>query len=177
MDTIHPWCPVTPVKSVKLHQGWIWFLLSLLIRNTTCPDILWGNICLRLFILAMLRIWKGKKKKKAAVGRKHKNTLCNVLPSFSLSFNNRAARWESGRCMKNSWARSPFWVSCPLDLCVSSSVRHAGWMNFGLWWRDESHGGQTGDLTVASFPKERKCKRPFFRTCFSHSLISTEHLC
>lgn len=85
MDTIHPWCPVTPgksVKSVKLHQGWIWFLLSLLIRNTTCPDILWGNICLWLFILAMLKIWKGREKKKAAVGRNHKNTLCNALPSF-----------------------------------------------------------------------------------------------
>lgn len=117
MDTIHLQCPVTPMKSVKLQQDWIWVLLSLLISNTTCPDILWGSVCLRLFTLAMLKIWKGRKKKKrAAVGRNHKNTLCNVLPPFSLSCNNRAALWGSGRCMKNSWARSPFWVSCPLDL-------------------------------------------------------------
>ena len=166
MDTIHPRCLVTPVKSVKLHQDWIWFLLSLLISNTTCPDILWGNICLRLFILAMLKIWKGRGKKRAAVGRNHKNTLCNVLPPFSLSFNNRAARWESGRCMKNSWARSPFWVSCPLDLPVSSSVIRVGRMNFGLWWHDESNGGQTEGLMVALFPKEWKCKGPFLGLVF-----------
>lgn len=166
MDTIHLRCPVTPVKSVKLHQDWIWFLLSLLISNTTCPDILWGNICLRLFILAMLKIWNGRGKKRAAVGRNHKNTLCNVLPPFSLSFNNRAAHWESGRCMKNSWARSPFWVSCPLDLPVSSSVIRVGRMNFGLWWHDESNGGQTEGLTVASFPKEWKRKGPFLGLVF-----------
>lgn len=173
MDTIHLQCPVTPVKSVKLQQDWIWVLLSLLISNTTCPDILWGNVCLRLFTLAVLKIWKGRgeKKKRSSCRKKSQKYFCVMFCLIFLSPVITGQHSEEAEDVRRIPEQGLHFGSVALwNLAVGFSAIHAGRMNFDLWWHDERSSAQTEGLTLCCFWRNESVKGPF---CFSPSFLCT----